>query len=372
MSGLYIHIPFCKKACHYCDFHFSTQLDNRLEMIYAIAKEIVIRKEYLGNNLLESIYFGGGTPSLLTEHELNVIFSVIDKHFVYNLETEITLEANPDDISAEKLKMWYYIGINRLSIGLQSFNDAELQWMNRAHTAAESELSVKLSQDAGFDNLSIDLIYGSKFQTLKTWETSLTRAARLHTSHISSYNLTIEPQTVLGLKNKKGLEPSVNDEFSAQQFLMMSDVLASKGFEGYEISNFARNEKYAVHNSNYWLQKHYLGVGPSAHSFNGQSRQWNVKNNSSYIKAIESEKLNFENEKLTLNDLYNEYVLTRLRTKWGCDENEILENFGTEIYNHFKIEIDKIEKYISKKQNTYTLNENGKLMADGLAAGLFV
>ena len=341
-------------------------------MVNALSLELENRHNYLINNNIESIYFGGGTPSLLNKAEFEQIFETLKRYFVFNNSAEITIEANPDDISIENLETWKSLGINRLSIGLQSFNNEELKWMNRAHNAAQSVNSVKMAQDAGFDNITIDLIYGSKFQDLKTWESTLLQAVSLNTQHISSYNLTIENKTVLGIQNAKGKEPSVNDELSSRQFLLMSDILTGNGFAHYEISNFGKSGFFAKHNSNYWLQKEYLGIGPSAHSFNGSSRQWNIKNNNLYIKALEQNTNYFEKEELSLKDRYNEYILTRLRTIWGCDVNEIRILFGEAILEHFMKIVNEKKNYFEINNGIYTLNQEARLYADGIAADLFM
>ncbi len=372
MAGLYIHIPFCKKACNYCDFHFSTQLNNKSDLIKAICKEIKIKKNYLKDNLLTSIYFGGGTPSLLTENELDEIFNFIKQNFIFENNIEITFEANPDDINLNNLKAWQKNGVNRLSIGLQSFNNEELLWMNRAHNAQESERSVKLAQDIGFKNITIDLIFGSKFQTLQSWENTLQKAINLNTQHISSYNLTIEQKTVLGLKHSKGQEPAISDDLSGKQFILMTDILKAAKFIHYEISNFGKESYFAIHNSNYWLGKHYIGIGPSAHSYNGETRQWNIKNNSQYISKLNNDETFFEIEKLTSQNKYNEYVLTRLRTIWGCNIKEIETLFGKKIGLHFLNEIKKQINFIEEKNGIFILNAKGKLLADGIAADLFL
>jgi oxygen-independent coproporphyrinogen III oxidase len=372
MSGIYLHIPFCKQACHYCDFYFSTNQNHKNELVQAICGEIKQRYRYLPCSKLNSIYFGGGTPSLLNSEELQAIFKTLQEYFSYDNTTEITLEANPDDITTANLLAWKNVGINRLSIGLQSFNNGELKWMNRAHTAQESVSSVKLAQDLGFTNITIDLIYGSKFQTLQSWEETLKKAIALNTQHISAYNLTIEDKTALGLKHKKGKEPAVNDELSSQQFLLMKQLFEESGFIHYEISNFGKPNFFAQHNSNYWLQKPYLGIGPSAHSFNGISRQWNVRNNAQYSKAITNNTTYFEKEELRLEDRYNEYVLTRLRTIWGCHEEEIKNLFGTKIADHFNIAVLQKKEYLDCKNGIYSLNAKGLLQADGIASHLFI
>ena len=372
MPGIYIHIPYCKQACTYCDFHFSTNLSTKHLLVASIVKELEQRHQYLKNIELESIYFGGGTPSLLSVSELETIFEALKQFFTISKATEITLEVNPDDIFAKNLTVWKKLGFNRLSIGLQSFNNDELIWMNRAHNAEQSIKSVLLAQDVGFDNITIDLIYGSKFQNLSTWENTLTKALSLNTQHISSYNLTIEDKTVLGQKNARGKEPSVNDDLSSNQFLMMTGILKQAGFIHYEISNFAKQGFIAKHNSNYWLQKHYLGLGPSAHSFDGVSRQWNIKNNNAYIKAINNNTTYFEKEELGLNDRFNEYVLTHLRTFWGCDAKEIKLLFGEEIQTHFLNLVAEKKVDFEINTNNYTLTEKARLFADGIAADFFI
>ena len=372
MAGIYLHIPYCKQACSYCDFHFSTNLKNKDLLVKSIVREIELRNKYLKNNKLDSVYFGGGTPSLLNKAEFEAIFGALGRFFEFDDTAEITIETNPDDISKENLLLWKSLKINRLSIGLQSFNDEELKWMNRAHNAKQSIDSVLLAQDLGFENITIDLIYGSKFQDLKTWEKTLEQAVSLKTQHISSYNLTIENKTVLGLKNLKGQEPAINDDLSSQQFLMMTVFLKRSDFIHYEISNFGKEGFFAKHNSNYWLQKEYLGVGPSAHSFNGSSRQWNIKNNNLYIKALEQNLNYFEKEELSINDRFNEYVLTRLRTIWGCNAEEIKLLFGEKVQEHF-LKIAKQKKTdFEINKGVYTLTPQARLFADGIASDFFI
>lgn len=372
MAGVYIHIPFCKKACNYCDFHFSTHLASKPALVKALLYEIDIRKDYLISKRLKSIYFGGGTPSLLSQDELMQIISRLANYFTWDKSTEITLEANPDDITTEHLKMWKTSGINRLSIGLQSFNDEELKWMKRVHTAKESENSVKMAQDSGFNNISIDLIYGSKFQNVKSWDTTLNKAVRLNTQHVSAYNLTIEDKTELGLKLQRGKEPGVDEYLSELQFKLLRECLKENGFIQYEVSNFGRENYFAQHNSSYWKQEPYLGIGPSAHSYNHYSRQWNVRNNALYIKGLELGQTYFETETLSTKNMFNEYVLTRLRTIWGCDTGEIAEKFGIVYAKHFKKKIEDYSKFFLIENNVYRLNEEGLLKADGLASDFFL
>jgi oxygen-independent coproporphyrinogen III oxidase len=341
-------------------------------VIRAIRKEIDDRHSYLKEQGLSSIYFGGGTPSLLSVDELAGIFSSLNKHFSWNDESEITLEANPDDITPGILKEWLSLGINRLSIGLQSFNDEELKWMNRAHNARQSESSVKMAQDAGFGNLTIDLIYGSRFQTSESWERTVSKAVSLGTAHISAYNLTIEKKTALGIQHSRGKEPAVDDQLSGSQFLLMRDLLQDNGFSHYEISNFAKEGFIARHNSNYWLGQPYLGIGPSAHSFDGINRQWNVSNNGVYTRALEKGAPYFELELLTPRNRYNEYILTRLRTIWGCDMEEMQRLFGEETLMHFNAQLKKHQSFIIQDSNIVRLNRNGLLRADGIASDLFL
>ncbi len=374
MSGIYVHIPFCKQACHYCDFYFSTSLKNKEALVKSIITEIDTRINYLTNKNIETIYFGGGTPSLLSEKETFQIIEKIYKLYNVSKDAEITLECNPDDLSDEKLKELKRLEINRLSIGLQSFNEEELIWMNRAHTAKESESSVKRAQDRGFENITIDLIYGSKFSNLANWKKTLDKAIALQIPHISSYNLTIEEKTKLGHDFKIKKEVAIDDEKSSEQFLEMIDRLEKNDFIHYEISNFGKEGFFSKHNSNYWKGEHYLGLGPSAHSFDGKSRQWNVSNNNLYIKYIDERSNDyFEKEILTETERFNEYILTSLRTIWGIDLNYLKTNFNSDFVRNFSLQI---QEYISQetvivKNNTYTLTEKGKLLADKIASELF-
>ncbi|AEI48024.1 radical SAM family heme chaperone HemW [Runella slithyformis] len=381
---LYLHIPFCKQACHYCDFHFSTNLKSKADLVAAICRELELQKDYLPTRELETIYFGGGTPSLLTEAELGQIFDTIHQFYRVHPSAEITLEANPDDLTAEKLiSLKPYI--NRLSIGLQSFHEPYLRFMNRAHNAAESEASVKRAQDHGFDNLTIDLMYGMSEKMLgmeesetasedRVWQKDLEMAVALNTPHISAYNLTIEPKTVLGNWLKKGKIKSVNEELSARHFEQMIMYLNASRYEQYEISNFARDGHYARHNSSYWKRRPYLGVGPSAHSFNGPSRQYNIANNALYIQSLTEERLPFEMEILTSYDQVNDYLLTSLRTIWGCDLRIIQELAGIDLRETHKKYLNAFMDYgwVFIEDNVLFLTYNGKLFADRIASDLFV
>jgi oxygen-independent coproporphyrinogen-3 oxidase len=375
LSGIYIHIPFCKQACNYCDFHFSTSLKLKSNLIDSILSEIDLRHSYLVNKSIETIYFGGGTPSLLSEKELFLVLEKIYKNYKVSSNAEITLEANPDDLSVEKLKELKRLEINRLSIGLQSFNNEELIWMNRAHTATESEASVKRAQDKGFENISIDLIYGSKFSNHTNWKKTLDKAIALDVKHISSYNLTIEDKTKLGHDLKVKKEVAIDDEKSSELFLEMIDRLEKNNFIQYEISNFGKENYFSNHNSNYWKGIEYIGFGPSAHSFDGVSRQWNISNNSLYIKNVtDKNEAYFEKEILSESDQFNEYILTSLRTIWGIDTLVLKSKFNSEILSSFN---EKIKTYISSdmvsfSNNKYVLTSNGKLFADKIASELFV
>ena len=375
MSGIYIHIPFCKQACNYCDFHFSTSLKLKSSLIDSVLAEIDLRFSYLENKNIETIYFGGGTPSLLSEKELFLILEKLYKNYKISSNAEITLEANPDDLSIEKLKELKRLEINRLSIGLQSFNNEELIWMNRAHTATESEASVKRAQDKGFENISIDLIYGSKFSNLTNWKKTLDKAIALDVKHISSYNLTIEDKTKLGHDVKVKKEIAIDDEKSSELFLEMIDRLEKNNFIQYEISNFGKENYFSNHNSNYWKGIEYIGYGPSAHSFNGVSRQWNISNNSLYIKNVtDKNEAYFEKEILSESDQFNEYILTSLRTIWGIDVAILNSKFNSEILNSFnkKIEAYILTDMVTFNNNKYVLTSNGKLFADKIASELFV
>ncbi len=372
MSGIYIHIPFCKKACHYCNFHFSTSLSLKEEVISAICREISLRHDYLEDKYLQSIYFGGGTPSLLYDADLKKIFSTLSSWYHWNDKTEITLESNPDDLSTEKLQIFKNMGINRLSIGIQSFFDADLHWMNRAHNADEALQSISKARDAGFENITIDLIYGSPTTSNAMWQENISRAIELQIPHISSYCLTVEDKTVLSHHINKGLMKPPDIDQANFQFGMLMDSLTGKQYEHYEISNFALVGHQAVHNTNYWKKGHYLGLGPSAHSYNGISRSWNISHNKKYTDAILSGQLPAEMEILTANTIYNEYIMTGLRTQWGVNLLEI--NQIGEMYRQYFIA--NITPYLNsgevlKKDNVYTLSREGKYFADRIAMDLF-
>ena len=373
MAGIYIHIPFCKQACHYCNFHFSTSLRHRDEMVTAICKEIDLQKDFLTNKNLTTIYFGGGTPSLLETSEINQILERLSKNYSWENNIEITLEANPDDITTEKISKLRAGGVNRLSIGIQSFIDSELLASNRAHNSDESLKAVQKCQDAGIDNLSIDIIYGMPGSTQDSWQYNIDKALELDVDHISSYALTVEPKTFLDHMVKKGgillpKEMEVN-----KQYLQLIHSLTTAGYDHYEISNFAKPSKYAVHNTNYWMSVPYLGLGPSAHSYQPTFRQWNINNNAKYIKSISKGVIPSEREQTKYADQFNEYIMTRLRTMWGVDLNELNNRFSSELNNVQK----NIAKYIKSQHvlleyNHYRLTPKGKLLADVIASDLFL
>lgn len=374
MSGIYIHIPFCKQACYYCNFHFSTQLKTMDEMVNAICYEIDLRHSYLAETVLQSIYFGGGTPSLLSNAHLSQIFETIKKYFTITKGAEITLEANPDDLTEEKLLALKQTPINRLSIGVQSFFDADLKWMNRAHNANQAQQAITTAKQIGFHNITIDLIYGTPGLTNHNWLKNIETAIGLGVNHVSSYALTVEPKTALASFIEKGKYTETNDEQAAEQFDILVNTLTENGFIHYEISNFGKAGFLAVHNSNYWKGKHYLGIGSSAHSFNTKSRSWNVANNQQYIKALQSNYCEATEEILSLNDQINEYIMTGLRTIWGCDLKYIETQFGAEQVLRI---IKSAEKFIVQQlliieNNVLKTTAKGKFLADGLAADLFI
>jgi oxygen-independent coproporphyrinogen-3 oxidase len=372
---LYLHIPFCKQACHYCDFHFSTNLSKKSTVVDAICAEIVLQKDYLTEKSLETIYFGGGTPSLLTEPELAQIIEAIHTHFLVSPTAEITLEANPDDLRAEKLQVLRRY-VNRLSIGIQTFDEAALRWMNRAHTATEAENCVFLAREAGFENMSVDLIYGipDSGRSVPLWQTDLQKMLELNVPHLSAYALTIEPDTAFGRWKQKGKLPAVDENLAAEQFEELTKALRGAGYEHYEISNFAKPGQYARHNTAYWQRKPYLGVGPSAHSYNGFSRQYNIANNAQYVKTIQQENIPATVEILTVADQVNEYLLTGLRTKWGCSLTELSKLLGTDFIQTQAADLTAMyaSGWLTRDDDHLRLTDSGKLFADRVAASLFV
>ncbi|MCO4814355.1 MAG: radical SAM family heme chaperone HemW [Flavobacteriales bacterium] len=373
MAGIYIHIPFCKQKCTYCDFHFSTTFEiYREDMIQSILSEITLRKDYLSEQVVQTIYFGGGTPSLLDKRELGLIIAKVNENYRIIDEPEITLEANPDDIAEDKLAIWKQSGVNRLSIGLQSFKESDLRWMNRAHTVQESNQCISIAQNAGFNNLTVDLMYGLPDLKMEEWKSHIQKLIDLNISHISAYCLTIEKNTVLDNWVNKGKIKPPTEDVQSEQFLMLLYMLEKNGYEQYEISNFCKNGAESKHNSNYWKGEYYIGIGPSAHSFNGTSRSWNIANNSKYIKAIQSG-INFsEVEELTYINQFNEYLLTGLRTKYGVslDRLEKIHSISNEFTTTLKSFSDK--NWCTIENELLTLTKEGKLMADYIASELFI
>jgi oxygen-independent coproporphyrinogen III oxidase len=364
LAGIYIHIPFCKQACHYCNFHFATSLHYKNELVAALLKEIALQKDYLENETVETIYFGGGTPSLCTKEEIKNIITAIYATFTITDNAEITLEANPDDITTGKLLEWKEAGINRLSIGIQSFFEEDLRWMNRAHTAKQAIDNLKLAKEQ-FDNITIDLIYGTPQLTNDKWEKNVDTAIALNIPHLSCYALTVEPKTPLAKMIKQQQAEDINPDKQSEQFLLLMGWLEEAGYEHYEVSNFSKPGWRSRHNSSYWQGKKYMGIGPSAHSFNGTSRQWNIAHNSNYIDSINKGMVPFEKEELTKTQQLNEYIMTSLRTMEGLQ----LDRTGTEL-------LEKSKKYresglMKLENNALVLTREGKLLADGIAADLF-
>lgn len=372
MAGIYIHIPFCKKACHYCDFHFSTDPTYKNELLQALAREIELQKGFLANEAIETIYFGGGTPSLLSSDEINSILDKMTSLHTVSSNAEITLEANPDDLGIEKIKALRQTAVNRFSIGIQSFFDDDLVWMNRVHRAAEAETSVKRAQDAGFENITVDLIYGYPMLTDQKWKHNIEKVLELQVPHVSAYSMTVEPRTALASFIKKKMQPPMNEGQSAEQFIQLMDALLQNGFEHYEISNFALPGHYSRHNTNYWKGVKYLGIGPSAHSYNGETRQWNIANNAKYIQSIGKNEIPAETEVLTETNRLNEYIMTSLRTMWGLDLiklNQIAKGASDELLKEAPEFFER--EWITQKDQIIFLTQKGKLYADHIASELF-
>ncbi len=373
MAGIYIHVPFCKQACYYCNFHFSTNLALQNDFTDALLKEIELRRTYLANEQIETIYFGGGTPSLLPLPAFRDILNSIYSNFSISADPEISLESNPDDMTPSNLKAWKESGINRLSIGVQSFFTDDLVWMNRAHDAQKAVEALENVITAGFENFSLDLIYGLPELTDEKWNENLGRAISLNPSHISCYALTVEPKTALYKMVQMKKTADVQPEKQVRQFLTGIRLLEAAGFEHYEISSFSKPGRRSRHNSSYWQSKKYLGLGPAAHSFNGSSRQWNISNNAIYIKSLMEGKLHMESENLQPRDLLNEYIMTSLRTMEGLDLQKVSNQFGYEkslsLENNARKYIES--KKIERKKEKLVLTNSGKLFADGIAASLF-
>ena len=373
MSGIYIHIPFCKQACYYCNFHFSTSLKKKKELLDCLITEIELRKDELHGDIIETIYFGGGTPSLLTKEEIEKILTAVYTNFKVVQNPEITLEANPDDLSEAKIIALSKTPINRLSIGIQSFFEYDLKLMNRAHNVEEAKQSLEIATKY-FKNISVDLIYGIPDCSNKQWLENIHIALSYGVPHISSYALTVEPDTALQRFIKKGIIKNVDDDKAEEQFVILTDELKKAGFIHYELSNFGKTGYFSKNNSSYWLGKSYLGIGPAAHSFHGKQRSWNIQNNAIYVKKITQNKLPIQREILSNTDRYNEYVMTGLRTIWGVSLEKVKKDFGENYLNYLQLQSKKfIEQdllYIENK--TLKTTKKGKFLSDGLAADLFM
>ncbi len=372
-GGLYIHIPFCKQACHYCDFHFSTSVKRKRELVDMLCREIVLRKEELPGNLLQTIYFGGGTPSLLSAEELQLLFHTIYANFTVAENAEITLEANPDDLTLEKLEVLRSSGINRLSIGVQSFFEKDLKLMNRAHNATEAMQSIRMAREY-FDNISIDLIYGIPGLSEERWKKNIQIALDFGLPHFSCYALTVEPKTALKKFIEKGIIKPVDDDAARRHFEILTKTLSKAGYVHYEFSNFGKPGYFSQNNTAYWSGKPYIGIGPSAHSFNGEKRAWNVSNNSLYIKSLEKGEIPFQEEELSQTDKYNEHVMTRLRTMWGISLKEIKDRFGTHFYKYLMEQAQPLlnDNLLKLENEHFHVTEKGKFLSDGIAADLFL
>ena len=373
MSGIYIHIPFCKKACHYCDFHFSTSFKHKDQMINSLKHEILIRNRELKDEKIESIYFGGGTPSVLNIREINSLIETVYDNYLVNDSVEITLEANPDDLTDEKILELFNSKVNRLSIGVQSFFEKDLKLMNRSHTSNQAMNCIK-SAVKYFDNISVDLIYGIPGLDNSRWKENIEILISHNISHISAYALTVEPKTALKKYIDNGIIAPIDDSESQEQFHILLDILEDHNYENYELSNFAKNNLYSVNNSAYWTRKKYIGIGPSAHSFNGNNRFWNIKNNLKYIESIKNNIIPNEMEVLSAIDKFNEMVMFGLRTSKGISFTDIENEFGSIYKNKL---INNSQNHIANellliKNDFLYITRKGKFLSDGIASDLFM
>lgn len=374
MSGLYIHIPFCVKKCNYCNFHFSTQFNYKSQLIQAIGKELILRKNELISPI-KTIYFGGGTPSILNYKELEYLFTIIKEHYDMSETKEITFEANPDDLSLEYLHfLKNQTPVNRLSVGIQSFIDEDIKFMNRNHNADEAIQSIRSAQDIGFENITIDLIYGGQTTTHERWMYTLEKAISLGIPHISSYALTVEPKTAFEAQIRKNKLPPIDEEKQATQFEMLRNKLIEHKYIQYEFSNFGKETFFSQHNTSYWKNKPYLGIGPSAHSYNGKDkRSWNVSHNIKYLKAIEKNILNYEEEVISEKDRFNEKIMLGLRTVWGINIDELEKEFSSSLMKHFYKELKKLEatKKVRISNQIVTIHPESLFFTDGIIAQFF-
>lgn len=374
MAGIYIHIPFCKQACYYCDFHFSTNSSDQDKMTEAICRELELRSNYLGGEKIETIYFGGGTPSILSSSNLTRVMEYIHRFYATDEVAEITCEANPDDLTNERLILLKQLGFNRLSIGIQTFNDEILKYLNRAHDSKLALSAYSHARDVGFQNISVDLIYALPGQSEADWIKNINICIDLQPEHISAYSLTIEEKTVFGRWVKSGKLIGPSDATAAHHLEILMDLLPASGYKHYEVSNFAKPGYYSRHNTSYWKQHKYLGIGPSAHSFDGVSRQYNVSNNHVYMKAISQGTIPADTEILSKNDQINEYIMTSLRTEWGCDRTVLINRYGYDLLANYA---DFIASLIDRqmafwKGDAIVLNRKGILHADKIASDLFL
>ena len=385
-GGLYIHIPFCKQACHYCDFHFSTSMGKKEAMVLALQKELELRKDEFKDEVVETIYFGGGTPSILEIEELRSIIDTVFRNYNVSENPEVTLEANPDDLvdgsvtatvtersRSDIFQNLQKAGINRLSIGIQSFYEEDLKLMNRVHSAKEAKACI-IAAKKYFENISIDLIYGIPGMSNERWKRNINEALSFKIPHISSYALTVEPNTALASFIKKGIVKNVDDEVAQDHFYILSETLEAAGFESYEISNFGKPGFFSRNNTAYWQQKKYIGIGPSAHSYDGERRGWNINNNPKYIRALEHGELPLETEILSTKDKYNEYVMTGLRTIWGVSLSKIESEYGKKYRDYVLLQAEKyLEKHLLYIDgDTMLTTKKGRFLADGIAADLFM
>ena len=374
MAGIYIHIPYCKQACHYCNFHFSTTTKNQGQLLDAIRAEIALRKDFLAGEQVKTIYFGGGTPSLLSVSDLSGIFEQLNTHYRIDVNAEVTIEANPDDlIQTGYLSDLSQTPVNRLSIGIQSFFDEDLEYMNRVHSGKEGIRAIEQSKEAGFENISVDLIYGTPTLTKQNWEKNIQRVCDMSIPHISAYALTVEPHTALDTMIQQGKCQKVDDDDSASHFELMVKHLRDQGYIHYETSNFCQKGFMSQHNSNYWKGEKYLGIGPSAHSYNGGKRQWNLSNNSRYIANVGGSEMFWKEEELSVHDRFNEYIMTSLRTIWGVDLVRLETDFGPEALKLFLGGCQKHLKggYLEKTGTEIKVSEKGKFLIDRITADLF-
>lgn len=374
MAGIYIHIPYCKKKCIYCDFYFKINADDMHDMISCIIKELVSRKNYLKSSSVKTIYFGGGTPSILTKHDTNTILKTIYDNYTVCENLEITLEANPDDLNRKKIADFFNIGVNRLSIGVQSFKDDDLIFLNRNHSREEAIRSIKIAQEIGYKNISVDLMYGLPKQSLKDWEDNLNLLFDLNIQHLSAYMLTLEKKTKLFEYVKKNKVKMIDDLSIINQYYRLLSIAKKNNFVQYEISNFSKNNTLSKHNTSYWQNELFLGVGPSAHSFDYKSRRWNIASNKKYIEKLNNNNIYFEEEVLTISQKFNEYILTNLRTKWGININIIKSRFGGKYASHTKKMMQKWSEknYITENNEIVILTDEGSVFADIIISDLFL